>query len=124
MFSALLLIGGLLAGSYLVYKAVKFTWEWLKSFLRSLKVKSTAKKFLVVTVQRLINDARHQITMEQLNRLVALEREGKRHVVFGLDNDNDMTGKMTVIENQEAVEGRLKSTLDKNNGVLIAEFDS
>lgn len=124
MFSALLLIGGILGGGYILYKVAKFTWEWLKSFLRSLKVKSTAKKFLVVTILRLINDARHQITMEQLNRLVALEREGKRHVIFGLDNDGDMIGKMTVIENQEAVEGRLKSTLDKNNGVLIAEFDS
>ena len=120
MFGILSIVGAILGGAYALYKLIKLAWEWLREKLREWKLKGEGEKFLVITVKKLINDSRNDISFEQLDELVKFEREGKRHMVVGLDRNKDMTGQLRALQSEE-VDSKLQSALNRGNGVILAE---
>lgn len=120
IFSTIAIALAVLGGGYALYKVVKLAWEWLKEKLREWKLKGEAQKFLVITVQKLIKESQNDISLDELNRLVQIEREGKRHIVVGLDINRDMTGKLRALQSEE-VDSKLENALNRGDGVILAE---
>lgn len=111
-------LGALAAGAVIVY-VIRLTLQWLKDRLREKKIKDNAKKFLVITINKLIRDSKNTVSLDDLEQLAQLEREGKTHIIAGV-NGEDIVGDLDIIE-ADGQDESIKHLIDRGDGRLVVE---
>ncbi len=118
MFTSLIL-GAIASGLFALYKLAKLIWNWLKERLREKKLKEKAPEVFTIDIRRLRKEAELNLSYDDLESILQLEREGKTHLIIGLDHSRNMTGKVDLIE-AENVDETVAMHLRRGDGMFVA----
>ena len=119
MFLSALVIGAIASGLFAVYQLIKLVWSWVKEKIREKRTKEDADKFLVITTKKLREEAELNLSFDDIESIVQLEREGKTHLIFGTDRIGNMTGKVDLIEAKDGEDETVSKHLRQGGGMFI-----
>ncbi len=119
MFTALIL-GAIASGLFAFYKLGKLLWSWLKEQIRKQILEEMARQVLVMEIDRLKKEAELNLSYDDVESVIQLEREGKTHLMVGLDRNKNMTGKVQLIETEDGVDDTVAMHLRRGDGMFVA----
>lgn len=115
----LLTLGAIAAGFYALWRLAKLVWSWLKDKIREIKLQKDVGDTITTEIDRLKKEAKINLSYKDLEHLAELERRGITHLVFGLDRNGNMTGKVNLIEAKD-VDETTAMHLRRGNGMFVA----
>ncbi len=115
-----LIMGAIRSGLFALYRLARLIWNWLKGILREKKLKEKAHEVITIDIRRLWKEAVLNLSPNnELESIAQLEREGKTHLIIGLDHSKNMTGKVDLIE-AEDVDETVAMHLRRGDGMFVA----
>ena len=72
-----------------------------------------------MAAQKLREEAELHLSYDDVESIMQLEREGKTHLIIGLDRNKNMTGKVDLIEAEE-VDDTVAMHLRRGGGMFVA----
>lgn len=116
----LLTLSAIAAGLYALYRLVKLVWKWLKDKIREKKLEKNVEDTLTIEMDRMKKEAELNLSYDDLEHLAQLESRGITHLIFGLDHNGNMTGKVDLIEAEDGVDDTVAMHLRRGDGMFVA----